>query len=293
MDKKGAYSVIVEFDTEKIKSLMAHFYTVTHIQVGIFRADYSVVFTYPANCNKVCNWIHESREGLLRCDLSGIAGLSACQTSGKRMHIWRCHAGFLECGLPVYVRSEIAGYIIFGQFIDDSVGERENIFRRCADLLDDQARLAALLDELQVFNMGFIEAAAQLMAGCLHSVLLEDAFRIHDDPIWMRIDRYIDDNLHTPLRLEMIAEHNFVSPSTVSHKVKKATGKSVGEVIQSRRMVQARNYLVRTDIKISEIALMVGIPDYNYFSRMFRKTYDYSPSKYRKHFLLQKKSIHQ
>ena len=285
--------MIVEFDPEKIKSLMVNFYTVTHIQVAIFRADFSVVFAYPTNCNKVCSWINKSREGLRRCDLSGIAGLSACQSSGKRMHIWRCHAGFLECGLPVYVRSEIAGYIIFGQFIDGSEGERENIFRRCADLLDDQARLAALLDELQVYNIGFIEAAAHMMAGCLHSVLLEDAFHIHDDPIWMRIDRFIDDNLHTPLRLEMIAKHNFVSPSTVSHKVKKATGKSVGEVIQSRRMVQARNYLVRTDIKISEIAQMVGIPDYNYFTRMFRKAYGCSPSKYRKQFLLQKNTISQ
>lgn len=274
--------MIVEFNMAKIKTLMEHFYTVTHIQVGIFRADYSVVLTHPPQCNKVCDWIHENAEGLRRCDLSGNTGLAACRDSGKRMHIWRCHAGFLECGLPIYVRSEIAGYIIFGQFIDGSEGELQNICSRCADILGDQQKLSAMLDELQVFDMKFIESAAQLMAGCLHSVLLEDAFRLHDDPTWMRIDHYIDNNLHTALKLETIAEKTFVSPSTVSHKVKRVTGKSVGEIILSRRMEQARKYLVQTDIKIGEIAAMVGIPDYNYFSRIFRKSYGCSPSKYRK-----------
>ena len=282
------YIVNIEFNLEKIKALMVHFYTVTHIQVAIFRADYSVALVYPADCNKICSWIHQSREGDLRCHVSSDIGLAACRASGKRMHIWRCHAGFLECGLPVYVRSEIAGYIIFGQFIDGSEGERKNIYRCCDGLLEDQDRLAAMLDELQVFKMDFIESAAQLMAGCLHSTLLEDAFHVLDDPIWARLDRYIDDNLNAPLRLKTIAEQNFVSPSTVSHKVKRATGKSVSEWILTRRMAQARKYLMQTDMKISEIALLVGIPDYNYFSRVFRKTYGSSPRNYRKYGFSQK-----
>ncbi len=277
----------VEFNMGKIREFMANFHNVTKIQVALFDKDFNVVLVYPGPWNKLCTWIKQSKEGVLRCDKSTTTGLQKCCTCGETSYTWRCHAGMIEWGFPLCVKSEIVGYIIFGQLINGSDGEKENIRQLCGTLAGSKEELDVLVSDLQEMDQEFIYSAAQLMIGCIQGVLVESAFKVQYDPVWNLIDNYIDDNLATPLRLDDIAAHAFVSTSTVSHKVKKITGQSVGELIQQRRMIRARNYLLQTDRAISEVAALVGLPDYNYFSRVFRKTYGYSPNEYRRYHLPQ------
>ena len=52
--------------------------------------------------------------------------------------------------------------------------------------------------------------------------------------------------------------------------------------ILRRRMHKAKKLLKVTDLPISEIANNVGFSDYNYFSRVYKKTYGKSPKYYRR-----------
>ena len=51
--------------------------------------------------------------------------------------------------------------------------------------------------------------------------------------------------------------------------------------ITRKRMEKAGEYIISSDISLTEIAFMVGYDDYAYFSRVFRKTYGKSPRDYR------------
>ena len=62
---------------------------------------------------------------------------------------------------------------------------------------------------------------------------------------------------------------------------KKEAGMGIAKYINRRRMHRAKKLLKTSEMTIPEIAEAVGFTDYNYFSRVYKKTYGKSPRYYR------------
>ena len=63
---------------------------------------------------------------------------------------------------------------------------------------------------------------------------------------------------------------------------KKATGQNFMEYVIEIRILNARNLLVQTNQDVAEIAAKVGYTDLKYFSRIFKKMTNLTPSEYRR-----------
>ncbi len=64
------------------------------------------------------------------------------------------------------------------------------------------------------------------------------------------------------------------------------TGKTPGSYIQHVRLSQASRLLSNTDLTIQNISTMAGIPDANYFIKLFKREYSMTPNQYRKFYRL-------
>lgn len=73
-----------------------------------------------------------------------------------------------------------------------------------------------------------------------------------------------------------------MSPSVLNKHVKNITGFTAGEVILERLMLQAKRYLIYTDLSNKEIAYQLNYQDPSYFSRIFKRKTGKSPSEFRK-----------
>lgn len=93
---------------------------------------------------------------------------------------------------------------------------------------------------------------------------------------------YIENHYTDKLSLDILAEQCGFSMYHFCHEFKKTIGKSPGEYITMYRIAKAEELLVNSELNITEIALSTGFSDANYFSRMFRKYKEDSPSAYRK-----------
>lgn len=94
---------------------------------------------------------------------------------------------------------------------------------------------------------------------------------------------YIHMHLEEDLSLSIIADELYVNASHLSRKFKAETSKSIVDYINQKRIEEAKRYLERGNVSITEVALMVEFNDLNYFSRVFKKTTSLSPSQYSKH----------
>lgn len=72
------------------------------------------------------------------------------------------------------------------------------------------------------------------------------------------------------------------SPKTLSNLFKKYGNKSPLQVIQDRKILEARRLLQYSDKSIKEIAYEIGYEDIQTFSRFFKKIEGISPSNYKK-----------
>ena len=83
------------------------------------------------------------------------------------------------------------------------------------------------------------------------------------------------------LSLSKAAEHIGLSPNHLSAVFKEETGRSFTKYLTDHRIKTAKNLLVTSKKRSSEIAELVGYPDPHYFSSVFKKQTGMTPSQYR------------
>jgi AraC-like DNA-binding protein len=85
------------------------------------------------------------------------------------------------------------------------------------------------------------------------------------------------------LSLEECAERLSTSPYTLSRSFKQVTGVNYVDTIMNLRMDKAKELLIGTQLKISEIAEQVGY-QHSYFNKIFKGVVGLTPTKYREQF---------
>ena len=81
--------------------------------------------------------------------------------------------------------------------------------------------------------------------------------------------------------LAELAELMGYSVYWLSHEIKKRTGKTYKELVQTKRMNQATYMLTNSRVPVAEIIRMVGYDNTSYFHRKFKEKYGVSPKEYR------------
>mgnify|MGYP002765138624 FL=1 len=96
------------------------------------------------------------------------------------------------------------------------------------------------------------------------------------------IINYILINLSNDLTPQSIAAAVNFSPGYISHKFKEETGMTLVNYITQQRIRIAKQMLADTDMLIRDISSYIGIPDSNYFVKIFKKEVGLTPNAYRK-----------
>ncbi len=92
--------------------------------------------------------------------------------------------------------------------------------------------------------------------------------------------QYIEHNYRT-LTLKSLSEFFHYSEPHLSSLIRQNTGYNFTTLIKQLRLSNAKEYLLNTNMKISEIADRVGYNSADHFSRVFRGEYHMSPQSYR------------
>ncbi len=93
---------------------------------------------------------------------------------------------------------------------------------------------------------------------------------------------YIDDNYSDDeLSLNKLAAHVNFSPNHLSAVFRQETGQTFIKYLTDYRLEKAKELLLETSKKSSEISLLVGYKDPHYFSYLFKKTQGMTTTQYR------------
>jgi len=93
---------------------------------------------------------------------------------------------------------------------------------------------------------------------------------------------YMETHLHTPLSLEDLSSIILVSPAHLNRLFRKHLGESPLSYLIKYRIDRSKSLLLgHPEMRINEIAGLVGYEDENYFTRMFRSRTGMSPRAFR------------
>ena len=109
----------------------------------------------------------------------------------------------------------------------------------------------------------------------------KDALTHHDESV-IQLQEWLNVNYAKAITLNAMANYTGLHPRTLSRRFKQATSYTPAAYLTHCRIKQAKALLKDSNLGIADIGRMVGINDADYFSRLFFKHCQITPSDYKK-----------
>ena len=140
-------------------------------------------------------------------------------------------------------------------------------------VLLDELNQNETVEEMRIFIKNFYYRAMQVLNtqdSGQYSKIVRDGIR------------YMKENFAKAIQIRDVAEAVHVTPNYFSKVFKQETGENFTEQLNKYRIEKAKELITQQgEIKIYEIAEMVGFRDYKYFTFIFKKYTGYTPFIYR------------
>ncbi|WP_419954273.1 response regulator transcription factor [Neobacillus niacini] len=101
------------------------------------------------------------------------------------------------------------------------------------------------------------------------------------------IEKYLQENFDRDVKLQEISDHFYISREYISRKFKQEFNENISDYIVRIRMEKAKSLLKNSQLKIYEIANMIGYQDDKYFRKVFKKVEGITPNEYRAEYVKQ------
>lgn len=137
-------------------------------------------------------------------------------------------------------------------------------------------------DDLFIYFQTFKNLCNSLWDYFCVSVDIEPDFNDDSQSLWSNISSFIEENYHEKLRVQDICNNFFISQRTFFKAFKSNTSETFVEYLTRIRINKSKELLISSELSLPEIADAVGIGDYYYFNKIFKKVTGITPLKFRK-----------
>ena len=266
---------------ERLARLLDNLYLCMGVKFGLMNDEGREIYTSSFK-SPFCAQIMQEPGGYercLACDGCAIADVKKTQRRKKYL----CHAGLYEVALPVVEDGQTVATILFGQMLDDSprAQQWERIKNQCAWHSNPDALYQAFL-HLRRISPEQMTACMEIVQACVSEVRLYSMQTTQRRDDSYLLDNYITTHLAQNLDSGVLCEALNVGKTKLYELCKTHFQMTPMQLVSHRRMEEAANLLKTTGDSVRTVAQAVGIPDENYFTKVFRKWSGKTPSVYRK-----------
>ena len=248
------------------------------LEITVHGKDISGLLLHNIHSNPFCTYVKTDDNAWKKC--------IECQKKVLKLyeneiHFGMCHAGVEEYVFFVNDKTfiSVSGYGI------NKAEAQKRIKRLNNDFYLEKNQLLSVYNDLKHCTENIEELNIKIkpliyMLQLLH-IYISDNKTQSGNMLFDSILAYIQRNFMQQITVANIAETCMCSQSTVAHLFKKQTGKTVNAFITELRINQAKKLLKTTDMSISDISIMCGFLNINYFPTIFKKHTNYTPTEYR------------
>ena len=270
-----------KFNLQSLEKLLYDFYNLTGIKTCLYDADGNELCNYPTSHNAFCKILREDKEIDRRCKDCDKTAFAQCRKA-RSQYVYTCHAGLQECVSPIIADNRILGFIMIGQIKSHNQDDFEKFQNELPDTLKNKLR--PIYNNLPDISNDKLLSAFRILDACANYELLKTLEELYKNSIDAQIDKYIRANLALPLSVSALCSEFRLSRHEIYHICNEYFCCTPAEYIKKCRLDHACKLLTDTSLPINEIATRCGIPDYNYFSKVFKSVYRSSPTSYRKNY---------
>ena len=135
-----------------------------------------------------------------------------------------------------------------------------------------------------LFDLQTDNKIAYIIENALHQILMNVSAQwyLPQDEIATNIKNKLESSIYKKCNLDAISDELGLTKSAMVKLFKKTYGVTPYQYVLDLKIGFAKEYLVSTNLSVKSIALLFAFTDEHYFSFMFSKKINQSPSEYRK-----------
>ena len=271
------------FDAERLRKLIANLNILTGVPANILDLsgrDINLFRGHPPFCRAI-NDLPEGHERCVACDQCKIQHYQA--ESGFQHY--RCHAGICEAVMPLYNKQNPVAYLAVGCYLDDTPIEEQ--WQHTRSLLDwwpdGPDALKDAFYQFRRYSKAEIQAYTETLEALSAYIQLKGMILTAEQTDLQKLELYLEQHYMEKLSLESISQQLHIGRTKLCSLAKELSGgRTLSYLIAQRRIEAAKRLLLQSSMPISTVGEMVGISDYNYFSKVFRSATGMTPSAFRK-----------
>jgi AraC-like DNA-binding protein len=193
---------------------------------------------------------------------------------------YTCHGGMTEAVKPIIQDSILIGYAMIGQIRTKSLPPSH--WCQVWETQSDEP-LRELYERQQLRSPSELKAILQLFDNLMDLITAKKMIKHTGIDKLTGLVGYLKTHPELCVSLSEAADFACLSKSRLSHLIKERYGLSYYALVRQIKMEHARFLLSHyLTMNIDEVAQAIGMDDAQYFSRIFKKEHDVSPSQYRK-----------
>ncbi|OCT10682.1 DNA-binding response regulator [Paenibacillus pectinilyticus] len=147
-------------------------------------------------------------------------------------------------------------------------------------LLEESASSIMTLDEKGILSLSLWQQELTRSLVQVSKLHLEGQHK--DNNVIFEIASFLEKHYHEDISLADIASRFYLSREYISRKFKQEFQVNLSDYLGQIRMSKAKVLLCNPNLRISQVAEMVGYQDEKYFSKVFKKMSGMTPNEYRK-----------
>lgn len=136
-------------------------------------------------------------------------------------------------------------------------------------------KLMIELNDIAELKTWFLEKISEV---CTNIITYKE---VQSNTIIKKAKEYIINYFHKDISLDDVSREVDISPYYFSKLFKDDTGENFIDYLTNIRIEKAKELLLNKELSIKEIGIKVGYSDPNYFSRIFKKCINKTPTEYR------------
>lgn len=268
-------------DHVELTTVLRELHRVSGLRLSMHDTSFREMAAWPTEKCAFCAELQRNPAALEKCMASDRAAFAAAQKS-DRMHRYRCVFGLDEVVAPVYSFGKLIGYLMMGQTLCRPADSRESVRRAALPYAVDPAALNRVLDEMKLRDPEQMLSCARIMDICAKYISLSNRFNPERAELAPAIRAYIYAHYADPLSINQLKTHFFCSRATLINAYRNRYGESINGCITRVRIEHAKERLAYSRSTIKEIASACGFSNQNYFSKVFLKETQKTPTQYRR-----------
>lgn len=264
---------------DDIQHILKDLYIISDFNMSLFDTDFNLVTSYPEGKTSFCTLIEKS-DGFKHCKQFDHEAFLRVKETGK-IYIYQCYFNLYEACVPIYTYGILSGYLMMGENLLASPIDRKIIEEKALPYVKDPDLLNDAINTIPVHPKEKILSFASIVDICARYLTLTNQVENKNEQLAKQIMAYLQQNYASHISIQKLCDIFYCSKGTLNNHFKQEYHISIHQYLSNLRLEKATELLHNPNLSIGEIAITVGFNDTNYFTKAFRKKYNYSPIEYR------------